>query len=140
MTNIVNSIINDCYIQLKPSGVCDGVGVFALRTIPKNTILFTDVEPDSNLIPWERLKHADQKVLNYLNSICNTSEKGVYLNRSINNINVTYYVNHSTEPNIVHNLSLDTYTTITDIQPGQELLCTYQPEEINWIINGLSES
>ncbi len=140
MTNIVNSIINDCYVQLKPSKVCNGVGVFALRTIPKNTILFTDVEPDSNLIPWERLKHADQQVINYLNSICNTSEKGVYLNRSINNINITYYVNHSTQPNIIHDNTLDRYTTITDIQPGQELLCTYQPEEINWIIDGVSES
>jgi SET domain-containing protein len=133
MTNLVDSILTQSYVQLKPSKVCDGVGVFALRTIPKNTILFTDVEPDSNLITWESLKQADQQVLEYLKSICNTSDQGVYLNRTINNINVTYYVNHSDNPNVIHNKILDVYMTLTDIHPGQELVCKYEPEEIDWI-------
>jgi len=133
MTNTVDSILTQSYVQLKPSKVCDGVGVFALRTIPKNTILFTDVEPDSNLITWESLKQADKQVLEYLKSICNTSDQGVYLNRTINNINVTYYVNHSDNPNVIHNKILDVYMTLTDIHPGQELVCKYEPEEIDWL-------
>jgi SET domain-containing protein len=133
MTNLVDSILTQSYVQLKPSKVCNGVGVFALRTIPKNTILFTDVEPDSNLITWESLKHADQQVLEYLKSICNTSDQGVYLNRTINNINVTYYVNHSDNPNVIHNKILDVFMTLIDIHPGQELVCKYEPEDIDWI-------
>lgn len=132
MINVLNSILNDCYIQLKPSKVCNGVGIFALRTIPKGTILFTDVEPDSNLIPWESLEQVDELVIKYLNSICNTSEKGVYLNRTVNNINVTYYVNHSEEPNVLHDRALDWFITLIDIQVGEELLCTYEPQEIDW--------
>lgn len=132
MTSIANSIINECYVQLKPSKVCDGVGIFALRTIPKNTVLFPDVEPDSNLIPWESLKSVDEEVLNYINSICNTSEEGVYLNRTVNNINVTYYVNHSEEPNLFHDRVLDRFMTLREIQPGEELLCKYEPQEIDW--------
>lgn len=132
MTEPLLSILNDCYVQLKPSKVCNGVGIFALRTIPKNTVLFTDVEPDSNLITWESLEGIDEQVLQYLNSICNTSEKGVYLNRTVNNINVTYYVNHSEQPNLFHNKVLDKFITLIKIQPGQELLCTYEPQEIDW--------
>ena len=132
MTSVVDSILNNCYVQLKPSKVCNGVGIFALRTIPKNTVLFTDVEPDSNLITWERLEGVDQQVLQYLNSICNTSEKGVYLNRTANNINVTYYVNHSEEPNLFHDRELDRFITLKEVQPGEELLCRYEPEEIDW--------
>ena len=132
MSSIANSILNDCYVQLKPSKVCNGVGIFALRTIPKNTVLFTDVEPDSNLITWESLEGIDEQVLQYLNSICNTSEKGVYLNRTVNNINVTYYVNHSEQPNLFHDKALDRFITLMEIQPGQELLCTYEPQEIDW--------
>lgn len=132
-SDIVNSIMNDSYVQLKPSNVCNGVGVFALRMIPKNTILFTDVESDSNLISWDNLKYVDKQVLNYLNSMCNTSESGVYLNRTINNINVSYYVNHSSEPNLFHDLVNDQYITIVDINAGEELLCTYRKNEIDWI-------
>ena len=132
MSHMISSILNDCYVQLKPSKVCNGVGIFALRTIPKNTVLFTDVEPDSNLITWESLEGIDEQVLQYLNSICNTSEKGVYLNRTVNNINVTYYVNHSEQPNLFHDKALDRFITLMEIQPGQELLCTYEPQEIDW--------
>lgn len=132
MTEPLLSILNHCYVQLKPSKVCNGVGIFALRTIPKNTVLFTDVEPDSNLITWESLEGIDEQVLQYLNSICNTSEKGVYLNRTVNNINVTYYVNHSEQPNLFHDKALDRFITLMEIQPGQELLCTYEPQEIDW--------
>lgn len=132
MTEPLLSILNDCYVQLKPSKVCNGVGIFALLTIPKNTVLFSDVEPDSYLITWENLEGVDQQVLQYLNSICNTSEKGVYLNRTVNNINVTYYVNHSEEPNLFHDRALDRFITLKEIQSGEELLCTYEPEEIDW--------
>ena len=133
MINSINSILNESYVQLKPSKVCEGVGVFALRTIPRFTVLFNDVEPDTCLISWEELKEVDKRVICYLKSICNTSKQGVYLSRTINNINVTYYVNHSKQPNVIHNKILDVYMTLTDIHPGQELVCKYEPEEIDWI-------
>ena len=133
MFDALYSIFNQGYVQLKPSKVCDGVGVFALRKIPKFTVLFLDVEPDTDLLTWESLEQADEKVVRYLKSICNTSKDGIYLSRTINSINVSYYINHSEQPNTVHNISTDTFVTIKTIEPGEELLCKYAPEDIDWM-------
>lgn len=130
--HILDSIKEECYVRLKPSKVCDGVGVFALRRIPKGTVLFADVIPDKDFVRWDQLQDVPLEVISYLSSLCNTSDEGLYLSQTVNNINLSYYVNHSLEPNVWHDKEIDRYFTMCDIEEGEEILCTYDPDERDW--------
>lgn len=130
--HILNSIKAESYVHLKPSLVCDGVGVFALRFIKKGTTLFADVVSDTDFTKWDTLRDIDSNVIKYIKSICNGNDSGFYLSRTINNINLAYYVNHSNTPNTHHDLSNDRFVTIRDIMEGEEILCEYVPEEMDW--------
>jgi SET domain-containing protein len=130
--HILDSIKQECYVRLKPSKVCEGVGVFALRRIPKGTVLFADAIPDKDFVRWDQLDDVPTEIISYLSSICNTTEKGLFLSQTVNNINLSYYVNHSLKPNVWHDKEIDRYFTLCDIEEGEEILCTYDPEERDW--------
>jgi SET domain-containing protein len=127
---IIDSIYNDCNVRLKPSKVCTGVGVFSIKPIKKGEILFKDVTPDKVYIKFSELDGVDENVLTYLKSMCNSDEKGLYLSRTVNNINISYFINHSNNPNIIHDLKLDIYYAIKDISIGDELVCEYMEKEL----------
>jgi SET domain-containing protein len=127
---IIDSIYNDCNVRLKPSKVCGGVGVFSIKSIKKGEIIFKDVTPDNVYIKFSELDGVDENVLTYLKSMCNSDEKGLYLSRTVNNINISYFINHSNNPNIIHDLKLDIYYAIKDISIGDELVCEYMEKEL----------
>jgi hypothetical protein len=126
---IINSILKNCNVKLKPSTVCDGVGVFCIKPIKAGEILFNDVKPDTIYIKFTELTNIDNIILDYLKSICNSDNDGIYLSRTVNNINIAYFINHSNNPNVEHNLTMDTYKAIRDINVGEEILCTYNKQE-----------
>ena len=128
---ILHSINHYGKTKLAPSLVCDGVGVFAITDIPIGFVLFQDVDPDLIHIPFNQIR--DETIVNYLSCTCNSDKVGIWLSRTYNNINMSYYINHSETPNVFHDLTLDRYVTITNIQPGHELTCTYTKEEIDWL-------
>jgi SET domain-containing protein len=130
--HILDSIKQECYVRLKPSKVCNEVGVFALRRIPRGTVLFADVIPDKDFVRWDQLDDVPTEIVSYLSSMCNTTEEGLFLSQTVNNINISFYVNHSLEPNVWHDREIDRYFTLRDIEEGEEILCTYDPEEIDW--------
>jgi hypothetical protein len=127
---IINSIYNNCNVRLKPSRVCSGVGVFSIIPIKKNTILFEDVMSDDIHIKWEEINSIDQRIIDYLSTMCNLNNEGIFLTRTVNNINLSYFVNHSKEPNVIHDLEKDVFITIRDIEIDEEILCVYTEEEM----------
>jgi hypothetical protein len=132
MKKIINSIRYSCNVCLKPSKVCNGVGVFALTDIEANTILFDDIEPDSTFITWDEIGDIDPEVKAYLKRMCNSNDEVLFLSRTVSAINVSYYVNHSDNYNVHHDLNLDRYVTTKDIKAGDEILCKYLFSEIDF--------
>ena len=132
MKKIIDSIKYNCNVRLKPSKVCDGVGVFALIDIPADTILFNDIDPDMNFITWDEIGDIKDEVKVYLKSMCNSNESGLFLSRTVSAINVSYYVNHSDNYNVYHDIELDRYVTTKDIKAGEEILCKYIFSEIDF--------
>jgi hypothetical protein len=131
MIPIIDSINIHAKTKLAPSLVCDGVGVFAITDIHIGFILFQDVISDTYHIPYTAIH--DTNIIQHLKSICNSDEFGIYLSRSYNNINMSYYVNHSDTPNVYHDLNADRYIALRNISPGEELTCTYTKNEIEWL-------
>ena len=128
---IVHSINQYGKTKLAPSLVCDGVGVFAITEIESGYVLFRDVNSDNIHIPYELIESIS--VRNHLTSTCNSDKFGIWLARTYNNINMSYYINHSETPNVYHDLELDRYITLRRIRPGEELTCIYTKEEIDWL-------
>lgn len=131
-TDIIYNIINNTKLKLKPSEVCDGVGVFSICKINKDEKLFSDVSCDTMYISWDDLKGISKSTESYLRNIVNVADGGIYLSRTPNNINLSYYVNHSNNPNVYHNLDTDEFFAVRDIVEGEELLATYTDSEIDW--------
>lgn len=127
--HIILQILLNTHTKLKPSKVCKGVGVFALTDIDPGTVIFADVKPDTTYIEWEEIEPAPKEVKKYLRKMCNSDERGFYISRTPNNINISYYINHSKKPNVIHDLEKDVYLAIKKIKKGEELLCCYTPEE-----------
>lgn len=131
-SDIIYNIVNNTKLKLKPSGVCDGVGVFSICKINKDEKLFSDVSCDTIYILWDEITDIPKSTKFYLNSIANCDDDGIYLSRTPNNINLSYYVNHSNNPNVYHNLNTDEFFAVRDIEEGVELLANYTDSEIDW--------
>lgn len=129
--DILNAVKKDPIVRLKPSKIdTSGIGVFAVTAIKKDTLVF---KPSRNyIIPWEVLPYI---AIPYLKSICNLAKEGIIIDRPPNDINTSYYVNHSDNPNLHHDLELDEYWSIKDIQPDEELTCYYLPKERDWNVS-----
>lgn len=131
-TDIIHNILYNTKLKLKPSKVCDGVGIFSICKIKKGEKLFSDVNSDTTFISWDDLKGIPKYTESYLRTIVNVADGGIYLSRTPNNINLAYYVNHSDNPNVYHNLDTDEFYAICDIDEDIELVSTYSDYEIDW--------
>lgn len=127
---IIQNILHNTNLRLKPSKVCDGVGLFAIRPIKKGDVLLQDVTADTTFIQWAELPGLHQDVKSYLNTMCNSTTDGIFLSRTPNNINLAYFVNHSDSPNVTHDLTLDEFVAIRDIEQDEEIVCVYTQEEM----------
>ena len=115
------------YVRLGRSPV-HGVGVFAIRKIPKNINVFgvmcsiPTVNVDGNVI--KKLPHHIQKL--YLD-FCVRRGDMLYCPQNFNDMNIGWYVNHSSNPNVrVDQVNQELYfMSIRRIEKGEELLVDY---------------
>lgn len=126
---IINNISKNTKLRLKPSKVCDGVGLFSIVEIKEGEVILDDVTADDVYIWWDEIPDLREEVKNYLNSMCNSDRDGLYLSRTPNNINLAYFVNHSDNPNVFHDLELDRFIAIKDIGVDEEIVCVYNEDE-----------
>lgn len=126
---IIDNISKNTKLRLKPSKVCDGVGLFSIMEIKEGEAILDDVTADDIYIRWDEITGLREEVKNYLNSMCNSDTDGLYLSRTPNNINLAYFVNHSDNPNVFHNLELDRFIAIRDIGVDEEIVCIYNEDE-----------
>ena len=131
-----NKILKDLkytlQFKLRPSQIINaGIGVFTLQDIPKDTIIFGGIKKNV-FISWEEVEWLDDYVLKHIKSICLFNEKGFYIDDKLSQINSSYYINHSHEPNCHHDLQNDIYYSIRKIKKGEELTCYYLPQERDW--------
>lgn len=119
--------IANTYCRIRHSDI-SGVGVFAIRGIPKNTNIFFGVKNEC----WMNFKLADFKgmhkeVIKMIDDFFVTSEKGIIEVPScgLNGINISFFLNHSLKPNVKTIDCGENFITIRKIKKGEELTVDY---------------
>lgn len=106
-SKLIKHLENDIYCRIGVSKI-SGVGVIAIKDIPKNTNPFETLSKnkDDGIITLSNkdFKNLNKNVLKIINDFfgSDTNKKKHYdvLASGPNNINVSFYMNHSNKPNI----------------------------------------
>ena len=131
---LINHLKNDIYCRIGVSKIA-GVGVIAIKDIPKNTNPFKTLNPHNDKIlelQDKDLKDINKNVKSMIKDFFGSNKKKTYdvLYYGLNFINISFYLNHSSKPNI--NL-VDTkdneyleFRTNRKIKKGEELTIDYE--------------
>lgn len=126
----MDSIIKQCkdkYFELGTSKI-HGIGLVAIRSIPKNILLFEHLTR-SIYIPYDVLySNGIQKgVVKSLNKNYAHDKYGIELDTNINDISYVNYINHSKKHNVTwkSNGNLTSYYTNRQVRKGEELCINY---------------
>ena len=112
------------YVRLKPS-VLHGIGVFAIRDIPKGTYVFGG---DSEEMVWVKAsvtKSLDKGLKDLYRDFCVLRDGNYGCPRSFNVLTPAWYVNHSEKPNLAADEKFDFYSA-RRIKKGEELTLSYK--------------
>jgi SET domain len=120
--------LNDVYCRLGTTS--HGVGVVAIRPIPKGIDPFKNCDPGGDLleIPAAELDAcvAPEEAKQMVRDFCALQE-GVYHapNYGMDAIDKSFYLNHSKEPNMISPDHGETFIAARDITVGEELTADY---------------
>lgn len=109
-----------------------GLGVFSLSEIPKDYPIFGPRQKNY-FIRWEELSDVSENVLRYIKCICHSNEEGFFIDSFLDQIDISFYVNHSDSPNLLHDENADVYYTARKIEIGEELTLLYPEDERDWL-------
>lgn len=127
------------YTRLKPSMI-EGVGVFAIRDIPRGTKLFQDEETD---LVWKtkselRLNSLPKEIRKLYDQFCLIKDKGETYGcpKNFDLMTVAWYLNHSITPNVGCDKDY-CFFALRKIRAGEELTANYYTyndfAKANWI-------
>lgn len=120
----------DLYTYLAPSKVCSGVGVFSLVDIPKGTIIFKSNKKIK--IFWHLIS---DDIYDRVKSITLNDDEGFWIDCDLNKTYGSYYINHTLyNENVKYNYEDGSWYSSRDIFKDEELLNTYQQEEMECLI------
>lgn len=130
-TQLLNELIYGSYVILRPSPVA-GIGVFALRDIPKGCRdMFSQPNPDDKWIKIplgevEQLPaHARFLVWNY----CLFDDTDYYVpERGFKQVDLCLFLNHSDQPNVRSIDGGNYFEALRDIRKDEELFLYYGDE------------
>jgi SET domain-containing protein len=121
--------LSDVYARLAPTS--HGIGVVAIRPIPKGTDPFKNCDPHGDVIeiPEAELEgsEAPEAAKKLVRDFC-ALQDGVYFvpDYGIDAIDKSYFLNHSDEPNMETIGSGETFVAARDIAAGEELTADYE--------------
>lgn len=137
--NLIKHLQNDIYCRIGVSKI-NGVGVIAIRDIPKGTNPFKNLSNEKEKViklDKDDLKNVNEDVVKLLGDFfgSNNNTKFDVLCSGPNDINISFYMNHSDNPNvdIVDNNNDNEYLGfITNrlIKKNEELTINYSVYEM----------
>ncbi|MBK7306231.1 MAG: SET domain-containing protein [Chitinophagaceae bacterium] len=125
---LLQELAGNTWVMLKPSPI-EGIGVFALRDIPKGCRdMFSKPDDADEWITVSKNEmetlpaHAQFLVGNY----CLYDEANYFVPaKGFKKIDISLFLNHADEPNIISIDDGDYFEAIRDIKEGEELVIDY---------------
>ena len=125
---LLQELAGNSWVMLKPSPI-EGIGVFALRDIPEGCRdMFSKPDDASEWITVSKNEvealpaHAQFLVGNY----CLYDEANYFVPaKGFKKIDISLFLNHADEPNIISIDDGDYFEAIRDIKEGEELVIDY---------------
>jgi len=114
---------HDVFARLKRSDI-DGVGVFAIRAIPKGTYIFPGDDEDVVWIPKHRLAGLSAEERKLYDDFCIIRGELYGCPRSFNKLTPPWYLNESTAPNVATDRNFRFFAK-RRIKKGEELTVDY---------------
>lgn len=130
MNKAKQKILNDLkntYCQLRPSKI-EGVGVFAIRDIAKETNPFKGLKKQIwHKFKISELKNLRKEILSLVDSFFVIHNNGtIYISDScLNGMDISYFLNNSEKPNVKTIDDGENFITIRKIKRGEELTVSY---------------
>lgn len=115
------------YCRLKISKI-HGIGVHAIVNIKAGTNLFPDCSEDLNQmieIKKSDVSHLDANIKKMMSDFFIDNETSYFTSRSLNKIDISYFLNHSLDPNCKWFEDDDSFRPIKDIDKDEELTINY---------------
>jgi len=129
--DIIKDLEENIYCRIAPSPI-EGVGVFAVRNIPKGTkplITFAEVDvveiPEREIMDNPKISGAVKEMVKGFYVVKNGI---IYCSaHSFNEIDISYFLNHSDRPNLdIEEVDEESvFTANRDIAVGEELTISY---------------
>jgi SET domain-containing protein len=138
MQKIKNKILNNLkntYCRLRPSKI-EGVGVYAIRDIPKGKNPFLGVKKQK----WHKfhiseLKGLGKEILPLIDSFFVIHNNGVVeiSDACLNGMDISYFLNNSKKPNIKTIDDGENFIALKKIKRGEELTVSYATYDEKYI-------
>ena len=112
------------YARLRPSKI-HGVGVFALIDIPRGTYVFTDEDEPIVWVDKELVEALPSPIQQLYCEFAIIKNDKFGAPKSFNALTPSWYINHSTEPNVAADADYRFYA-IRDVVAGEELTADYR--------------
>ena len=118
--------LKDVYLQLRPSKI-HGIGVFAIRDIPKGCRhMFSKEEGEWVKIPLKEVELMPDYLKKLIENYFLFDDQYYYVEKKgFKKPDLSYFLNHSDNPNIFSINDGEFFETITSIKAGEELFIDY---------------
>lgn len=123
---LLHELHNETWVMIKPSPL-HGIGVFAVRDIPKGTRGFFS----KGIGGWIELSHTEVENLpehskHLIHTYCLFDEEKYFVpDYGFKIMDLSLYLNHSENSNVVSINDGEDFETIREIKAGEELLINY---------------
>ncbi|MBL7746014.1 MAG: SET domain-containing protein [Chitinophagaceae bacterium] len=123
---LLKELRDDMYVMLKPSPV-HGIGVFAIRDIPKGCrSIFSNHQSEWIKLPIREVEKLPDHSRNLVETYCLFDEENYYVPEyGFKIMDMVNYINHSSTPNIQSINDGEFFEALADIPSGTELLVNY---------------
>ena len=119
--------LKNSYCRFAPSKL-HGVGVFAIRDIPKGVDMFKgQINQRWYRFKTSELKNLDSAILKMVKDFFVTEQDNyIYIPATgLNSMDISFYLNHSKQPNVITNDDGFTFISKRKIKKGEELTTNY---------------
>ena len=134
--DLIKDLEEDVYCRLRPSKI-HGVGIFAIRDIPKGK------DPFKSFLPYKFVAvdveavfqnpKIDPAVKELASDMYSVVDGKLYLYKGgLNGIDISFFLNHSEKPNLIATQDGETFVSMRKIKKGEELFSDHRTYSDNF--------